>query len=223
MKISVPKQEFEINPEDLDSVQKFLVSVIPGFVKEFGGVVNDSVNGWRVRNIIQIISKTKDLIDKSGLTHQELSGKFIVHAIEKASVEDDETLQEKWAILLTNVSTGIEPDVKYISILSELSTKEARLLEALSESVVRGRVVVVEEVHGTHIRETLFSTQKSAEYLNISLLEAQIMIDNFYRLNICQPPAMESISAGGTSPSLRTNETFTFTDLDRAFLKAVKS
>ncbi len=222
MKVSVPKQEFEVTPEDLNATQEFLASIVPGFVKEFGGLLQDSVKGWRARNMIQIISKTKQLIENSGLSQNELAGKFFVQAIEKASVEDSEALQAKWANLLANAATGkVTNDVKYISILSELNSNEVKLLDALASSTVKGQIVTVEEIYGTHIREHVFSTQKSADFLGISLLDAQVMTDNFYRLSICQPPAMDGIKVGNSSALTRTNELFTFTDLGRAFLHAV--
>ncbi len=49
------------------------------------------------------------------------------------------------------------------------------------------------------------------------------MVDNFYRLGICESPAMTSISTGSkdTHPSIKTNNIFVFTDLGLAFLFAV--
>jgi len=95
MKISIPKQEYEIAPEDLNAVEKFLSSIIPGFIKEFSGALQDSVKGWRARNMVNILVKTKEKVEVSGLTLQELSGKFMVQALEKGSVENDKTLQDK--------------------------------------------------------------------------------------------------------------------------------
>lgn len=224
MKISIPKQEYEINSDDLNSIQEFIESIVPNFVKEFGGVLQDAVKGWRARNMIKIMVETKSLIEKSGLTPQELSGKFFVQAIEKASIEDDESLQSKWASLIANASLGkVNSDIKYVSILSELNSNEVKLLEAISIELLKGQTVVVEEIHGTHMKELVFSAQKSADFLNLSLLETQVIVDNFYRLNICQPPAMDGFSVDNKNALLRTNEFFTFTDLGRAFLTAVKN
>lgn len=214
MKISVPKQEFEVNPEDLTAVEQFLSKIAPGFVKEFGGVLSDSVKGWRARNMIKILTRTKVLIEQSGLSQQELSGKFFVQAIEKASVEDDDTLQEKWAQLLSSAVSGkVQQDVKYISILSELSSIEVKLLDAISKGQVQST---------PRVPEFIYSAEKVTEYLKISSVATKIMIDNFYRLNICHAPAMDGITVGSQKALVRTNETFTFTDLGRAFLSAVK-
>jgi len=48
------------------------------------------------------------------------------------------------------------------------------------------------------------------------------MVDHFYSLGICQAPAMRTITAGGgLHPLIKTNMSFSFTDLGRDFLEAV--
>ena len=76
--------------------------------------------------------KTKELIESFGLIQQELSGKFFVQALDKVSIEDEESLQDKWATLLSNASTGqARADIKYVNILSDLEADEVRFLTTL--------------------------------------------------------------------------------------------
>ena len=215
MKISIPKQEYEIAPEDLNAVEKFLSSIIPGFIKEFSGALQDSVKGWRARNMVNILVKTKEKVEVSGLTLQELSGKFMVQALEKGSVENDKTLQDKWATLLANTSTGKNrASIKYINMLSELDVNEVRLLD----------ILYTELLQNEEDNEYVFSTEKAAKAFGVKVPEIKLMVDNFYRMNICQSPAMTSISAGGGAhPILKTNNLFTFTDLGKDFLAAVRN
>lgn len=218
MKVSIQKQEFEVSPDDLAAVNDFIVSLVPGFIKEAGAALQDGVKGWRTQNAVKILLKTRNLIRDSGLTPQELSGKFFVGAFDKLSIEEDETLQERWAALLANASTGrCNQDVKYISILSELNHQEAKLLTTLSSGWVESNPVL----HGA-VFEQVFSSQKVAEHLGIDMRATKIIIDNFYRLNLCQAPAMEGISVGNQKALLRSNDVFTFTDLGKDFLLAVK-
>lgn len=216
MKISIPKQEYEVNPEDLGAVEKFLSSIIPGFVKEFSCVLQDAVKGWRARNMVRILIKTKEVVEKSGLTQQELSGKFFVQALEKASMEDDENLQDRWAALLSNASTGrARADIKFVNILSELEADEAKLLAVLH----------AEQITKKSDKEYVFSSEKAGDAFNIPIKRIKVMVDHFYRLGICGAPAMTSISTGDkdTHPSLKTNMLFTFTDLGLDFLDSVRT
>ena len=223
MKVSIPNQEGEITPEDLNAMQDFVKSLVPGFVAEFGGLLQDGVKSWRAKNMIRTLVRMKVLIAESGLTQQELTGKFFVQTMDKASIEDELYLQNKWATLLANAATGkIQNDVKYASILSELNSNEVKFLDALTTKGIKSEAVNVEDVYGSHIREYVFSTEVAASFLNIPVEEAQIMIDNFYRLNICQLPPLLSITTGDGSPTIRTNLRFTLTDLGQAFLSAVK-
>lgn len=223
MKISIPKQEGEITPEDMNALQDFVQSLVPSFVTEFGGLLQDGVKSWRAKNMIRTLVRMKELVAKSGLAQQELTGKFFIQTIDKAGIEDESYLQNKWAALLANAATGkIQNDVKYVSILSELNSKEVKLLDALTINGIKSEAVNVEDVYGSHIREYVFSTEVAANFLNIPVEEAQIMVDNFYRLNICQLPPLLSITTGDGSPTIRTNLRFTLTDLGQTFLCAVK-
>jgi len=206
MKVSIPNQEYEVNPEDVTAVQNLINFLVPEQVKQLAGMLTDTIKGWRAENMVKVMVKTKKLIRDSGLSENELNGKFFVQAIEKASVEDDELIQDKWAIMLANAHLGkIEQDVKYINILSELSLNEVKLLDLLYSLELK-------------TPDLAFSTEKVAQNFGLNIQTVKVMIDNLYRLNICQPPAASGISIGPEKMMLRTNNSFTFTDLGKEFL-----
>ena len=210
MKISIINQEYEVNPEDIEAVQNLVRFFIPEPIKELVGMLTDSIKGWRAQNMVKVLMGTKKLIDESGLSTSELSGKFFVQAIEKASVEDNDSLQIKWATLIANASTGkITQDTKFISILSELNENEVKILDVLHREFLN------DSTSGL-----IFSAEKISTVFGINISDVRVMIDNFYRLNICQPPASSGVSIGGQQLMLRTNNTFTFTDLGKAFVWA---
>jgi hypothetical protein len=211
--MSLPNQEVEVNPDDLSAVQKLVSFLIPESVKQLAGMLADTVKGWRARNMVNVILKTKDHIEASGLTQTELSGKFIVKAIEAASDEDNDSLQNRWALLLSNAATGkITQDIKFITILSELNDLEVRFLDSIYSELL----------NFSGLDECIFSTEKASQNFNIKLEDAKIMVDNFYRLNICRPPSTSGMKVSGFNTGLQTNLAFCFTDLGISFLKAVR-
>ena len=99
-------------------------------------------------------------------------------------------------------------------MLSELDVNEVRLLD----------ILYTELLQNEKDNEYVFSTEKAAEAFGVEVPGIKLMVDNFYRMNICQSPAMTSISAGGGAhPILKTNNLFTFTDLGKDFLAAVRN
>lgn len=214
MKVSLTKQEVEINPEDLAAVQNLVSFLIPEQIKQLAGMLTDTIKGWRALNMINVLVKTKQYIQASGLTQHELSGKFIVKAIEAASVEDNSSLQDKWALLLSNAATGrITQDIKFITLLSELNDQEVKFLDSIYNKLLGF----------TGPGECIFSTESAAKNLRISLEEAKIMVDNFYRLNICRPLSASGMKFGEFHTGLQTNLAFCFTDLGILFLKTVRA
>ena len=108
--------------------------------------------------------------------------------------------------------------MKYVSILSELSGDEVKLLDAMySELLIREQG-----------KEYVFSSEKACQSVyghSHHLSKVRIMVSNFYRLGICEAPAMEGISVGpgNDHPILKTTNLFTFTELGKDFLRAVRN
>jgi hypothetical protein len=212
MKGSIPNQEIEINPEDINAVRDLVSSIVPESLKQLAGILTDTVKGWRARNMINVLVKTKAHIQNSGLTQVELSGKFFLKTIEAAANEDNPSLQDKWATLLSNAYLGrITQDVKFVTILSELSDLEVSILDLMYSEWV-----------ASENRENLtFLTDKVSTKWKTATDDSKVIVDNFYRLNICRPPGATGMKFGDYNTGLQTNLVFEFTDLGIRFMRAV--
>lgn len=119
----------------LDKTSAFLNKLFGPSIDEFGELFADKVKFTRLKNQIKIFNKSRELLEKNGLEPRELNLKTLVPLIEKSSVEDDEQLQDKWANLISNISTspetGLEP--RLINTLSSLSSLEAKILDFIFE------------------------------------------------------------------------------------------
>jgi len=93
---------------------------------------NDDIKFRVWKNRIKILDESKQLIQKSGLSVKPIELKLQKEIIENISLEEDETLQKKWASLLANASTGrVSTNIVYAKILSELTSNEIAILDLL--------------------------------------------------------------------------------------------
>src|SRR3989344_9050566 len=129
--------ELEVNKEDLQAVDSFFKGIVPTAIKELSGILSDSVKFWRWKNQVNIVKKAQLFIDESGLSKSQIPMNIAIPLLEKGSLEEDTNMQDKWASLLANATTGnISVTPKYISILSELSPIEASLLDKVYDETL---------------------------------------------------------------------------------------
>jgi len=100
-------------------------------MEELGQLFADKIRGRRLINTLKVFQKGKQLLLEQGLEPQAVNFKILNLLIEGSSLEDEEILVSKWSGLLATAATptGIHPS--YPKILSELTSFEARMLDAL--------------------------------------------------------------------------------------------
>lgn len=215
-KYSLTDQKAEIEATQKE-VSNFFGGIIPDFVKEGGGILTDTVRFWRWKNQVNIIKKAKEKIEKSDLTKQQVPLKILSPILENSSLEEEEIIQDKWSNLLANAITGqnnINPN--YTEILKELSSLEVAILDKLFDATSQ-------EADYKKRKSMQFSKEKIIEIFKISDEKSDLVIENLYRLNLCQPPASHGGIAIGKYPiMIRTNDFFEFTTFGYHFVKACK-
>lgn len=215
-KASIVKQEAEIEATE-NEIKAFFNGIIPDFVKQSGGILSDTVRFWRWKNKVSIISKTQKVLEKNGLGKQKVPLKILVPLLEGASLEEEESMQVRWANLLANaVSGSVEVTPSYVEILKELSPTEVLLLdrlysEASSEPDYKERLTRV------------FDKQKICAWLSISSEKFDLMIENLFRLNLCRMPGSTSMTFGeNMRVAVHTTDRFEFTTTGFYFVKTCK-
>ncbi len=124
----------------IDVATGFVNKLVNPSVEELGLLIRDQVSLWRFSNQIRILNKAKALCEKNNITIKAISPKLLCPYLEKASLEDDDVLQEKWAYLLVNMVDSKQNLQSHVFpyILSQLSKDEFLLLEEmLQEKKVR--------------------------------------------------------------------------------------
>lgn len=137
--LNLPKQV-------LDKTENFLSTLFGPSAKEIGELFADKIRFKRLKNQIDIINKTMNILELYKLTPKQLNLKTLIPLIESSSLEEDECLQNKWANLIANISsnpeTGFEP--KLVKTLSNLSSIEAQILDLCYEYYLLEKVSVFE-------------------------------------------------------------------------------
>ena len=102
----------------------------------------DIIRRRRFETQIKTMVRAKELLDEAGLSVALVPDiKTLVPLIERAGLEDDPTLQERWAALLANATSGsAEVLPGFSSVLGEITVIEARILELLNDPPVRSRL-----------------------------------------------------------------------------------
>ncbi|HBU06951.1 MAG TPA: hypothetical protein DEB09_02615 [Candidatus Magasanikbacteria bacterium] len=214
-KISITEQNAEIEASQ-EEVSEFLEKVIPNFVLEGGGILSDTVRFWRWKNQINIIKKVKSIVENSKLDKKQVPLKILLPIMENSSLEEEELIQNKWANILANAITAskdITPN--YAEILKELSVLEVVILDKLFDESNK-------ESDYEKRKQLQFSKQKISEIFKLSSEQADLIIENLYRLNLCQAPAGHGIAVGQYKFALRTTEVFEFTTFGYYFVQACK-
>tara|TARA_R110002033_G_scaffold145280_2_gene183033 strand:- start:806 stop:1732 length:927 start_codon:yes stop_codon:yes gene_type:complete len=115
----------------IELAKDFLDKLIMPAVEETGLLIKEKVTYWKFKNQVKILNKAKEYCEKNGIKPKTISFKLLVPLIETSALEEDEVLQDKWAILLTNMvdsEQNVENHV-FPYILGQISTNEYLFLE----------------------------------------------------------------------------------------------
>jgi len=115
----------------LDTAKSFLDKLIMPAIEETGLLLKDQVTMWKFKNQVRMLNKAKLLCEKNNISTKTISLKLLCPLLDYSGLEEDEVLQDKWAILLSNMvdsDQNIENHV-FPYILSQLATNEFLVLE----------------------------------------------------------------------------------------------
>jgi hypothetical protein len=114
-----------------DDAKSFLGKLIMPTIEETGLLIKDQVVIWRFKNQVNMLNKAKLYCEKNNISTKTISLKLLCPLLDYSGLEEDEVLQDKWAILLSNMvdsDQNIENHV-FPYILSQLSSNEFLGLE----------------------------------------------------------------------------------------------
>ena len=96
----------EVKVPALDSLaeaaKEFIQKVITPPLEEVGLILSDSIKLWRFKNQVNIVTKAEAYLKEKGIKTKKISLKILAPLLEGAAMEEEESLQDKWAALLAN-------------------------------------------------------------------------------------------------------------------------
>lgn len=117
----------------LELAKEFLGKLISPTIEEIGLLISDNLKFLRFKNQVRILLKAKEYVEKNNISLKEIPIKILVPLLDKASLEDDEKLQDKWAKMLVNMvdSENNFQNQIFPYILSQISFEEYEELKTL--------------------------------------------------------------------------------------------
>mgnify|MGYP005992416227 CR=1 FL=1 len=115
----------------IELAKDFLDKLIMPAVEETGLLIKEKVTYWKFKNQVKVLNKAKEYCEKHGIKPKTVSFKLLVPLLETSALEEDELLQDKWSILLSNMvdsEQNVENHV-FPYILGQLSTNEFLVIE----------------------------------------------------------------------------------------------
>ncbi|WP_312820400.1 Abi-alpha family protein [Kaistella carnis] len=115
----------------LEIAKSFVDKLVMPTVEETGLLMKDHMTMWRFKNQIKMLNKAQEYCVKHQISPKKISLKVLAPLLEYSSLEEEEEMQDKWSILLTNLidsEQNIENHV-FPYILSQLSKDEFFPLE----------------------------------------------------------------------------------------------
>jgi hypothetical protein len=131
----------------IDTAKEFLDKLIMPAIEETGLLLKDKVTMWKFKNQVRMLNKAKIYCEKNKISPKTISLKLLCPLLDYSGFEEDEVLQDKWAVLLSNLvdsEQNIENHV-FPYILSQLSSKEFLVLDKVyDEKAERIRKLKIE-------------------------------------------------------------------------------
>jgi len=127
IKIEVPA---DVTRETLGFLQGIL-----GPVAEAGDFLSDKVRFWRWKSAMKTIERAQVIAGELNISPATVPLKFLVPFIEKASLEHEDEMTERWArLLVASVQNFDAIHQTYLDILSRISSEEAQILADMYEN-----------------------------------------------------------------------------------------
>jgi hypothetical protein len=198
--------------------------------KEVGEILAAPLRRMRERRDAEaraLLEQTAQLVSSQGGEARPVPGRVLWPILDYGSQADDDNLRAKWRAMLANAADGkSKQNVRplFARILSELTAEEVRLLDWIFESGTPAKTPRDGDLKPwavLYVRQ-LADAESALGYDPADLV---VMLSNFYRQGICEPPGNGGRwydAADGSQVAGRMHDTFFLTPLGVEFVKACR-
>ena len=185
----------EIPKTILEGAQSFLNRLLGPTIDETGQLLADKIRYRRLKNQIKIAEDASKLVAESGLTPKTVSLQTLQPLVEKASLEEDSTMQKMWSTLLANAATAKSRDGLHrlcVEVLAGITPKEAVILNHIYGEYERKRPELLMRIHKwnpalgeIHGGSIFFRPSELFRVAEVTAdADGDFLLDNLLRLNI---------------------------------------
>ncbi|HEV8578135.1 MAG TPA: Abi-alpha family protein, partial [Thermoanaerobaculia bacterium] len=176
----------------VEGAQSFLNRLLGPAVDETGLLLADKIRFRRLRNQVKIAAKAQELLVEAGLEPKPAPLQTIVPLLEKASLEEEPSIQTMWATLLANAAAsdaraGIQRLA--VEILAQLSPREALILRHVYEAYLKKEAEW--QADPKHAREdgppaefAFFRPRDLHRVAEVDTRDGDLLLDNLLRLGV---------------------------------------
>ena len=208
----------KIVEETAKIAKEFLGKLVDPALEDGGGILSDTIKFWRFKNQVNLTLKAKEFLELKGINPARVLPKTLLPILENGSLEEDEEMRDKWSAMLAHAAdptskVTIRPS--YPEILKQLSPLEVHLLDKFYESI-KDKPKEEQKISGI-VKEKVLSI------FGISSNEYEVLMENLFRLGLCQTPSSEGgMTISGHPIVIRTYDFIKITPLGVDFIKSCK-
>jgi len=184
-----------------DKAADLLHKLTAPMCEQTGLLLGERMKAYRERRLHETLEKADRLLRDSGLEPNPVPPKLLLPIIDGCSIEDNETLQDMWAGLLTSASQ--QPDrirTSFADTLKQLTPNEAKFLDSVFGNYDdSGSVILL----GMTIDERSFTEEYGAPSgISIESFERLGFIQKAFRVNL-QEAVSHALISGDVEAALR--------------------
>lgn len=178
----------------VEGAQAFLNRLLGPAVDETGQLLADKVRFRRFRNQIKIVEGARRLVEEAGLEPKPVALQTLVPLVEKASLEENVTVQQMWSALLAKAATADSRHSLHrlcVELLGSISPKEALILHHIYDEYQKKRPELLENVRkwnskraDIYAESLVFRPEELYRHVQIDGSDGDLLLDNLLRLNI---------------------------------------
>jgi len=143
--------KFDIKSSTIDKgleiAKNFVDKLVMPTIEESGLLVKDQITMWRFKNQIKMLNKAQEYCLKHNINPKKISLKVLSPLLDYSSLEEDDFLTDKYAILLSNLVDSEQNIQNHVFpyIISQISKKEFQIIEyAYNEKHERTNKIKIE-------------------------------------------------------------------------------
>lgn len=152
----------------IDIAKNFVDKLIIPSIEETGLLIKEQVTFWKFKNQVKMLNKAKAYCDKHKVNPKTISLKLLCPLLDYSALEEDDELQDKWAILLSNMVDSEQNIQNHVFpyILSQISSNEFALLDNVFKDKLKRQETLSKE-----LEEFLRNKPEIIKHLELQIAE----------------------------------------------------